>query len=51
MYSKVKHLGIHLTTWQVIFNYQYSLGELYQMHVDNSQWPKASNCQSLKDLM
>ena len=38
MYDKVKHAGILLTDWLEIFKNQYSLGELYQMHISNT-WP------------
>ena len=39
MYSNIKHLGVTLAEWQAVFGNQYSLGELYQMHVGNSPWP------------
>lgn len=39
MYSNIKHLGVTLVEWQKLFKNQYSLGELYQMHLGNSPWP------------
>ena len=40
MYDNVKHLGIPLKAWQAVFNNQFTLGELYQMHIGNEMWPK-----------
>ena len=41
MYDNVKHLGIPLKAWQAVFNNQFTLGELYQMHISNELWPKS----------
>lgn len=38
MFSKVKHAGRTLLEWREIFNNMFSLGELYQMHLEN-RWP------------
>lgn len=39
MYSNIKHLGITLAEWQKLFKNQFTLGELYQMHIGKAPWP------------
>ena len=51
MYDNVKHLGIPLKAWQAVFNNQFALGELYQMHIGNEMWPKIFDCQASESLI
>ena len=39
MYDKIKHAGILLSDWQKLFANQFTLGELYQMHIGKMPWP------------
>ena len=39
MYDKIKHAGILLSDWQKLFSNQFTLGELYQMHIGKMLWP------------
>lgn len=39
MYGKIKHAGISLDEWQKLFSNQFTLGELYQMHIGKMPWP------------
>lgn len=40
MYDNVKHLGKTLKEWQEFFHNQFSLGQLYRMHIGKIPWPK-----------
>lgn len=39
MYGKIKHAGISLDEWQKLFSNQFTLWELYQMHIGKMPWP------------
>lgn len=43
MYSKIKHAGILLSDWQKLFANQFTLGELYQMHIGKMPWPTCTH--------
>ena len=47
MYDKIFYLGMTLKDWAKVFNYEFSLGELYMMMIEGANFLKMNATKEL----